>query len=309
MTRKAPIAVFLYNRPMHARDILECLNRDPIAAESPVTIYCDGPKHADHEAQVVETRRVAREFAPGEARIVERDENFGLARSIITGVTEQCEEHGRVIVLEDDLQLSQAALGYFNDALDHYEDEDRVMHVAGYIYPVDAQLPETFFYREASCWGWATWARAWAKFEPDARKLLSQLRRSGRVREFDIDGTYDYERMLYLQWRGKIDSWAVRWYASVFLNEGLCLHPARALVSNHGLDGSGVHFSSPAKSKKFEVELARQAPASYPAALKEDETVAAKVVEYHRNWNSGGKKTPFWKKPFKDLHYRLRLPI
>ena len=315
MTRKAPIAVFLYNRPDHSRGILDCLRRDPIVADSPVTIYCDGPGHADHEGLVEETRLIARELAPEEARIVERDENFGLARSIITGVTEQCERHGRVIVLEDDLELSPAALAYFNAALDHYEGEDRVMHVAGYIYPVDAELPETFFYREASCWGWATWARAWAGFEPDARKLLSRLRRSGRIREFDIEGSYDYERMLYRQWRGKIDSWAIRWYASVFLNGGLCLHPGRALVANHGLDGTGVHFRNSANVKpsaKFDVDLSTRQPERYPdrlEELEEDESAVAAVAAYHRSWTSGAKKRSFWKKPFKDLHYRLRLPF
>lgn len=269
MTRRAPIALFLYNRPDHARGVLECLARDPLTAESPVTVYCDGPKRPEDEAKVAETRAFARELAPAHAVIVERDRNLGLAASIIAGVSAACDEHGRVIVLEDDLRLSPAALTWFNAALDRYAGDERVMHVSGYMYPTGADLPETFFYREASCWGWATWARAWDRFEPDARLLLTRIRRSGRVRDFDIGGTYDYERMLYLQWRGRIDSWAIRWYASVFLARGLCLHPARPLVSNHGFDGSGVHYSNPSKSAKFMVDLSPTAPSSFPEEVVE----------------------------------------
>jgi GT2 family glycosyltransferase len=308
MTRRAPIALFLYNRPDHARGVLDCLARDPLMAESPLTIFCDGPKRPEDNATVAGTRAVARELAPAHAAIVERDRNLGLAGSIIAGVSALCDQYGRVIVLEDDLRPSPAALTWFNGALDRYADDERVMHVAGYMYPTGAVLPETFFYREATCWGWATWARAWARFEPDARTLLSRVRRSGRVRDFDIGGTCDYERMLYLQWRGRVDSWAIRWYASVFLSHGLCLHPARALVANEGFDGSGVHFSKPAKSTRFAVEVADTAPSVFPEAVVEDAAAAKAMMAWRGAWAGGGKRA-FWKKPFRDLHYRLRVPF
>ena len=70
-----------------------------------------------------------------------------MKNSIIAGVTQACEEHGRVIVLEDDLLLSPVALRYFNAALDRYADDPRVMHVSGYMFPVRKRLPPAFFYR------------------------------------------------------------------------------------------------------------------------------------------------------------------
>lgn len=309
MTEKAPIAVFLYNRPDHARRILKCLETDPAVAASQVTIYCDGPKREEHRSAVQETRSVAQTHAPSGARIVERDENYGLARSIITGVTEQCDTYGRVIVLEDDLRLSPAAIDYFNAALDHFSDDERVMHVAGYMYPVEADLPEMFLYREASCWGWATWQRAWAQFEPDARKLLTHLRRSGRQNEFDIGGSYDYEHMLYSQWRGKIDSWAIRWYASVFLNDGLCLHPGKSLVANHGFDGTGVHFKKPATSEKFHVEPDCDLPSRFPEQIVEHQSAVTAMMSYRGQWRSKRRKKRLWKRMFSNLHYRLKIPF
>lgn len=308
MTRPAPIALFLYNRPAHTRAVLQCLARDPLTAESPLTIYCDGAKGARDAPQVAATRAVARHLAPGHATIVIRDRNLGLGASIIAGVSALCDAHGRVIVLEDDLRPSPAALTWFNSALDRYEDDDRVMHIAGYMYPIGAGLPESFFYREATCWGWATWARAWARFEPDARTLLGRIRRSGRVRDFDIGGSYGYEHMLYRQWRGRVDSWAVRWYASVFLADGLCLHPARALVANHGFDGSGVHFSRPTRTARFMVDPAATAPSTFPDEVVEDEAAAQAMMAWRRTWARGVTR-PFWKRPLANLHYRLRLPL
>jgi hypothetical protein len=125
-----------------------------------------GPQKPDEEEGIVRTRRVVRSMVP-HARIVERDQNLGCANSIIAGVTEVCEREVRVIVVEDDLVFSPHALRYFNDALDFYEHEERVMHVAGYMYPVRRAVPEMFLYREVTCWGWATWRRAWRHFEPE----------------------------------------------------------------------------------------------------------------------------------------------
>ena len=40
---------------------------------------------------------------------------------------------------------------------------------------------------------------------------------------------------------GKIDSWAIVWYLSVFMRQGLTLFPIRSLVGNIGFDGSGTN--------------------------------------------------------------------
>ena len=309
VTDCAPIVIFLYNRPDHARNLLASLYKNPEFLKSPLYIYCDAAKHQEHEASVAEVRHVARELAPDHARIVERDINFGLAGSIIDGVSTACAEHGRVIVIEDDLVLSPVALAYFNRALDRYADDERVMHIAGYMYPTEEELPELFFYREATCWGWATWSRAWQHFEPDARRSLMQLRRAGRVDAFNIEGTFKYEKMLYGQWRGRSDSWAIRWYASLFLKGGLSLHPRQALVSNHGLDGSGVHCNA---TNQYDVILADEVPAEFPELIEESSQALKAMTQYHsrlRDDRRSEKKTKTLSKKLSNLHYKLRLPI
>jgi hypothetical protein len=241
----APIVLFVYNRPVHTRKTLESLKANSLADESELFIFSDGPKdNASPEvsAKIKEVRELVREKQwCGTVHIKESSKNLGLANSVINGVTETVNKFGKVIVVEDDLVLSPHFLNYMNDALEIYRDELRVMHVAGYMFPVRGILPETFFYRDTSCWGWATWRRAWEKFEPDADKLLTGLRNNERRRAFDIEGSANYYKMLQMQSTGAIDSWAIRWYASVFLNNGLCLHPGRSLVDNIGHDGTGKH--------------------------------------------------------------------
>ena len=238
----APIVLFCYMRPEHLARTVASLLRNPEAAQSHLTVYCDAPKKADHQEAVDSVRRYV-ESITGFATItrVYRSANMGLARSIIEGVTDMVRLHGRVIVLEDDLVLSPFFLDYMNRALALYQDDPQVASIHGYCYPVSGALPDTFFLKGADCWGWATWSRAWAHFEPDSRHLLQQLRQRNLCREFDLDGSYPYTRMLRGQIAGRNDSWAIRWHASCFLKGMLTLYPGRTLVENIGTDGSGTH--------------------------------------------------------------------
>jgi hypothetical protein len=238
----APIVLFVYNRPDHAARTIASLQANRLATRSDLIIYSDAPKPGEPGDRVGEVRALIRQVQGFKSvTIVERDTNYGLARSIIDGVTAVVNTSGRIIVLEDDIVTSPFFLQYMNDALDRFADDERVVSVHGYTYPVKKQLPEAFFLPGADCWGWATWRRGWACFNEDARFLLEQLRRRGLMRALDYNGAYPYTRMLERKMEGKNDSWAICWYASAFLAEKLTLYPGRSLVHNIGNDSSGTH--------------------------------------------------------------------
>jgi hypothetical protein len=213
-----------------------------MAASSPLFIFSDGPKTAAAGVAVAQVRDYIRTVGGfASVQICEAGANAGLAGAIIGGVTRVCGEHGRAIVLEDDLVTSPHFLSYMNQALELYRDDERVASIHGYCYPVTEQLPETFFLRGADCWGWATWSRAWEQFVSDGAQLLHELEARGLERAFDFDGVYPFTQMLRDQIDGRNDSWAVRWHASCFLRDLLTLYPRASLVTNIGNDASGVH--------------------------------------------------------------------
>ncbi|MFC5498386.1 glycosyltransferase family 2 protein [Caenimonas terrae] len=236
----APIALFIFKRPEHTRRTLESLAQNSEFHHSPLFIYCDGARNVSEVEAVETTRKLVRGWPHPDKTLIERDHNWGLAKSIIEGVTVQCDLHGKVIVVEDDLVVSPHYLSYMNAALVKYQDDDRVISVHGYSYPID-NLPEAFFIKGASCWGWATWKRGWDLFEPDGQKLYDELKRLNLMHRFNILGAFPYMRMLHDQILGRNNSWAIRWYASAFIKGKLTLHPGKSLVSNIGLDGTGDH--------------------------------------------------------------------
>jgi len=244
---QTPIVLFVFNRPDHTRLTVESLQKNIGANSYPLYIYSDGPRHDDDVPLVEEVRRYARSIGGFHSvEVIERLDNLGLANSVIQGVTDAISKYSRVIVLEDDMLTSKYFLDYMSTALDFYADDERVSSIHGYSFQADfSEIDEAvFFLRGADCWGWATWDRAWQFMDSDGSRLYRQLVDRGLSRKFDYDGSYPYMRMLARQARGEVDSWAIRWCASIFLRGGLTLWPKYSLVRNIGLDGSGTNCHS-----------------------------------------------------------------
>lgn len=244
----APVVLFVYNRPDHTRRTLEALAANALADASTLYMYADGPRLGASSVErkaIQSTRRVLRERKwCKQVHIIESDHNLGLADSIVKGVTEVVNKHGKVIVLEDDIITSQGFLQYMNDALSLYENEDKVMHVSGYMFPVKDKLSDTFFYNTASCWGWGTWKIAWQHYDHDAAHLARRVETQGKIRAFDVEDSYPFYQSLLANANGQKKTWAVRWYASFFLQDGLALHPYPSLTNNVGFDATGENCST-----------------------------------------------------------------
>lgn len=238
----APILLFVYNRPQHVRRTVEALQKNTLASASELFIYSDAAHNAEQEELVKEVRTYIHQLTGfSKIHIIERDENWGLAKSIIDGVTTQVNAFGRVIVLEDDLVTAPYFLQFMNDALETYKDEEAVGHIQGCDFTQASYLPDTFLIRWTGSWGWATWDRAWKFFNPDGKALLAELEARKLTYTFDFNGKYGYTRMLRRQIEGKNNSWAIRWNASLFLKGILSLNVGKSLVQNEGFDGSGTN--------------------------------------------------------------------
>lgn len=224
------------------RQTVDALKMNQYAAQSDLIVFCDGPKSKENVLAVSQVRAYVHSITGFRSvAIVESPSNKGLARSIIEGTTAVLKDHETVIVLEDDMVTSPFFLKFMNEALDMYRDDSRVVSVHGYVYPLKQRLPQSFFLRGADCWGWATWKRGWALFEPDGVRLLKELESRQLTRDFDYNDSYPFTQMLRDQIMGVNDSWAIRWQASAFLNDRLTLYPGKSFVRNIGFDSSGTH--------------------------------------------------------------------
>jgi hypothetical protein len=248
MEKLAPIVLFVYSRPEHTRQTIEALIQNTLACKSMLIIYSDAARDEIDKQKVDKVREYIQSIKGFyKVEIVNREKNFGLASNIIDGVTKIVNQFGRVIVLEDDLITAPYFLQFMNDALDTYKDEDRVGHIHACQFFTNDALPDIFFTKFVGSWGWATWDRAWKKFNPDGVTLLNELEKRHLTKEFDFDNAYGFTKMLRRQIKGLNNSWAIRWSASHFLNGYYALNAGKTMVQNIGMDGSGTNCGSGVK--------------------------------------------------------------
>ena len=252
----APIILFVYNRPWHTQHTVEALQKNELAAESELFIFADGPKANATEEQKEKIRQL-REYIHKisgfkSVTICEKDTNHGLANSVISGATEIINKFGKAIVVEDDLVTSRYFLKFMNEALDFFENDERIFSVSGYNAPINTlKIPKNYkkdiylSYRHGS-WGWGTWKNRWSTVDWEVTDFKEFSENTELQKAFNRSGA-DMSGMLKAQMEGKIDSWAIRFDYSLFKQNKFNIRPVKSLVTNVGLDSSGTHTGADEK--------------------------------------------------------------
>ncbi|WP_343523791.1 hypothetical protein [Pedobacter sp.] len=259
----APIVLFTYNRVSDTRNLLQSLLGNELSKKSTLYIYSDGPKPGASEQDIAKVNAV-RDFVRTkqwckEVHIIEAESNMGCGPSIIRGVTEIVNKHGRVIVLEDDLNLSPFFLDFMNDALNVYENTANVSSIgACNFFACGPKFPSTFFIQYPDCLGWATWADRWRFFEADASKLLEELRSKNLIPKFNSEGAFDMEALLIAQINDHVSAWDIQWTATCILKNWYSLYPNLSLTQHlyKGGDATHSHFEvlPPLQQEKLVVQ-------------------------------------------------------
>ena len=277
----APIVLFVYNRPWHTQQTIEALQKNELANESELFIYSDEAKNEDAQKSVDEVRKYI-DTIDGfkKVTVIKREKNWGLADSIIDGVTDIVNMYGKIIVLEDDLVTSPYFLRFMNEALEFYKDEKKVWHISGWNYPIKTDdLADVFLWRLMNCWGWATWADRWQYYEKDVEKTIAEFSEDD-INRFNIDGVENFWEQVLSNKKGKINTWAIFWYALIFKKAGLCLNPIQTFVENIGHDGSGVHCG---ESCFLTGNLSMNNQVKFLAKLEENYIVIEKIKQFYKS--------------------------
>lgn len=245
-TLNAPVVLFAYNRPVHLKKVLDALSKCKGAIDTDLYIYCDGPKAESDDktlANILDVRSIAqRESRFRNTSIVIREENLGLGRSVIDGVTKTINQYGCVIVLEDDLVVHKDFLLYMNYYINLYRKNPNIYHITGFQRDNWLQffLKRIYFTRHMNCSGWATWADRWSNLVLDSNQINEYLKNSNNAATFNYV-KLKYSDQLLLNKNG-LRTWAIFWYSTIQIKNALCVNPKFSYVKNIGDDGSGTNM-------------------------------------------------------------------
>ncbi|TXK77877.1 glycosyltransferase [Mesonia sp. K4-1] len=246
----APVIVFTYNRKDHTIKTLESLARNKEFFHSNIFIYSDGFRDNSDKYEVEKLRKYLHEFKlihiGVDITIIERDNNLGLERSIINGVSEIIDEFDKVIVLEDDLEVSPHYLEYMNQLLFVYKDFSKVGAITGYnpIKNIKIDKEAQVYFSQRTCsYGWGTWSRIWAEVDWEA-KSYAKFKTDVRLRKMFNKTGLDRSVRLDRQMQRNAQSWSVKFGFDLFLKNKLTIYPIHSYLKNIGWDGTGTHNSN-----------------------------------------------------------------
>ncbi len=276
MMKKAPIVLFTYDRLAETVQTVSALENNIGSDQSDIYIYSDAPKGKLTEQRVFAVRKYLRSIKGfKKVTIIEREENYGLAKSIIFGVSEIIEKFGEVIVLEDDLLTSPNFLLYMNQSLKCYRDVSQVWSISGFSFPIDYPQDYSFdstFGVRASSWGWATWKDRWEKVDwavSDYGEFCGDYKAQ---KKFNRGGS-DLCKMLSDQMTGRINSWAIRFCYDQFRQNAYDVFPKVSKVANIGFSSEATNTSG--MHKRFATPLDNTSQLSFdlPMNIALDESV------------------------------------
>jgi hypothetical protein len=276
-----PVILFAYARPDHLRRTLECLRTNEVPQ---IYAFSDGPRTPDKESAVREVRRIIKEVDWCKTELIEREENLGLGRSILTGVTEVFKDHEAAIIFEDDLICIPGTYRYLSSAMKHYQDESSVMSVTGWTHPrviPKSVKAQPYFDGRAECWVWGTWARVWKDMQRDAKTLMNECSEKGI--DVHLYGD-DLPRMAEAEQKQNI--WAVRFLYLHILHNGLCFRPPHSMVEHIGFDAFATNACSEGNWKNPPLQPCPEIPIKWPEPVENPDCklLWQRAYGYHRTF-------------------------
>ncbi|MCL2792956.1 MAG: nucleotide-diphospho-sugar transferase [Spirochaetaceae bacterium] len=241
-----PILLLIFNRLDTTKQVFEVIRK-----VSPKRLYVasDGPR--DSRAGEDEKVKAIREYILNsidwdcEVKTLFREKNLGCGRAPSQAITWFFENEEMGIILEDDCVPALSFFSYCEELLNKYKDDTRIYHIAGNNPLICTKIPYSYYFsRIQQCWGWATWRRAWEKYS----FYINDLNDFIKHKKINAIFTRSVDRYYWLQMfknmkkeQYRNDIWDSQWTYAILNNDGMCINPAKNLITNIGFGIDATH--------------------------------------------------------------------
>jgi len=148
------------------------------------------------------------------------------------------------IILEDDCIPDISFFSYCTELLDKYRDNLQVMHINGSNFQFGHKRGNGSYYfsKYAHVWGWATWKRAWSKYD-DSLHTLADFKDGNIIQTVTDDLKEKKYWIKYFDsiYDGRRNSCDIKWLYAIWLQNSLVVTPNVNLISNIGYGLSAGH--------------------------------------------------------------------
>ena len=239
-----PILFLVFNRPDTTKLVFEKIKE---AKPQKLYIAADGPrKEKEGEAEkAAEVRKICSDINWNcEVHTLYRDTNLGCGKAVSEAITWFFEQEEEGIILEDDCLPDISFFRFCSELLVRYRDEEKVMSISGtnlLNYPW--RVPEqSYFWGLGGIWGWATWKRAWDKYDYTIKGWGNDsVKKQLETALYSEEWFKFYYPMFDASFNGTLDTWDIQWLYTILINGGLSINPEVNLVKNIGFGSDSTH--------------------------------------------------------------------
>ncbi|KKP40288.1 MAG: hypothetical protein UR30_C0005G0069 [Candidatus Peregrinibacteria bacterium GW2011_GWC2_33_13] len=237
-----PVLFLIFNRPDTTEKVFE-----EIRKQKPKYLYvaADGPR-ADKDGEdekCKQTREIINKIDWNcELKTLLREENLGCKMAVSSAISWFFENVEEGIILEDDCLPSRSFFNYCEILLEKYRHDTRIMHISAE-NPLDESFGDGSYYfsQIPHIWGWASWRRAWQKYDVDFGDFDYFIKNNLIQNVFPEKYSQKYWNKIFSRVKeGKINTWDYQWTYALFVNNGLSINPNKNMVSNIGFGVEGA---------------------------------------------------------------------
>lgn len=263
-----PVVLLIFNRPDFTEQVFRAIAK---VRPKRLFVFADGPRTAAEASQCAATRAVIKVDWPCDLTMEVAESNLGCSGRCSSAIDQVFTETEAAIILEDDCVPDPTFFRFCEDLLERYRDDDRVMSITGANYLgrwKGGWLGPTYHFSQlGSPWGWATWRRAWERFDVTMQAWTHPTTKPWLQDVFQNDEIYQFHARRFDSVSGNRHSWDVAWLLAKLLDRGLTIVPAVNLVRNIGcLGGNSIPATHP---------IANMATSPMPFPLRHPQEVVA----------------------------------
>lgn len=248
-----PVAFIIFNRPDTTKEVFEQIRK---AAPEKLYLISDAPRaeREDDIIKVEETRKYVEEHVDWDCKVYKNyaETNMGCRDRVASGISWVLKQEERTIILEDDVVPAQEFFRFCQEMLEAYEDNPRVMMVSGTNLLKNYRMSTPYtFSCFSSIWGWATWRRAWEKYDIDVADW-PEVKKAGTMKKVQNGLAYLFlKRNIDSVYTKKKDTWDIQWDYCRHKCHGLGIVPRENLICNIGFGREDATHTSGNSEEDF----------------------------------------------------------
>ncbi|NEO22728.1 glycosyltransferase family 2 protein [Moorena sp. SIO4A5] len=281
MPLSTPVVFLIFRRPDLTARVFEVIRK---AQPTKLLVVADGPRNSAEALLCSQARSIIKKV-DWDCTVLENysEVNLGCKKRVSSGLNWAFKQVEEAIILEYDTLPDISFFQFCSTLLEKYRFNSDIFAIGGtnVLGSWKSREQDYHYSYQGSIWGWATWRRAWEKYDI----LMRAWQDTGTkelIRKLSLNDRYYHalEKIYTKVAANEVDTWDTQWVFSRISNQKLTILPSKNLISNIGFGLDATHTIDP-NSKLSKLPVSKiKFPLRHPKCFIPDWDFETKLLSY-----------------------------